>query len=199
MTIGNCSSCSGGGLLASSLKTYQAGILRQLLRTADISATGDTAAAPTEGTTTHGPVRPLAARSTLPHNARETLMLFRTLILILLMSLGTSTFAAPQPYNPASFNQALKDGGPVLLMVHADWCPTCRAQAPVVERLAAKPEFSKFRIFRMDYDKEKNGMVLAFRVNRQSALLVFKDGKEVARSIGETNEEAIAALMRKGL
>jgi hypothetical protein len=49
----------------------------------------------------------------------------------------------------------------------------------------------------MDYDKEKNGFVLAFRVNRQSALLVFKGGKEVGRSIGETNEEAIAKLMRR--
>lgn len=126
-------------------------------------------------------------------------MLFRTLILFLLMTLGSSAIAASQPYEQAAFNQARKDGGPVLLMIHADWCPTCRAQAPVVEKLAAKPEFSKFRIFRMDYDKEKNGMVMALRVNRQSALLVFKGGKEVGRSIGETNEDAIAALMRKEL
>ena len=127
-------------------------------------------------------------------------MLFRTMILFLCMTFFGSAFAAAaKPYDPASFNQARKDGGPVLLMVHADWCPTCRAQAPVVERLAAKPEFARFQIFRMDYDKEKNGMVLAFRVSRQSALLVFKGGKEVARSIGETNEDAIAALMRKGL
>jgi hypothetical protein len=69
----------------------------------------------------------------------------------------------------------------------------------VIDKLAATPEFSRFRIFRMDYDKEKNGFVLAFRVNRQSALLVFKGGKEVGRSIGETNEEAIAKLMRKAL
>lgn len=126
-------------------------------------------------------------------------MLFRSIILFLFMSLGSSVFAAVTPYDPATFNQARKDGGPVLLMVHADWCPTCRAQAPVVDKLAARPEFARFRIFRMDYDKEKNGFVLAFRVNRQSALLVFKDGKEVGRSIGETNEEAIAKLMRKGL
>lgn len=126
-------------------------------------------------------------------------MTFRTLILFLLMSFSLGAFAAPQPYEQTTFNMARKDGGPVLLMIHADWCPTCRAQAPVVEKLAAKPEFSKFRIFRMDYDKEKNGMVMAMRVNRQSALLVFKGGKEVGRSIGETNEDAIAALMRKGL
>jgi len=126
-------------------------------------------------------------------------MLFRTLILFLCMTLSGGAFAAIEPYGQASFDQARKDGGPILLMVHADWCPTCRAQRPVVERLAARPEFARFRIFRMDYDKEKNGMVLALRVNRQSALLVFRGGKEVARSIGETNEDAIAALMRKGL
>jgi len=126
-------------------------------------------------------------------------MLFRSIILSLMMSFATSAFAAVTAYDPTTFNQARKDGGPVLLMVHADWCPTCRAQAPVVDKLAAKPEFAKFRIFRMDYDKEKNGFVLAFRVNRQSALLVFKGGKEIGRSIGETNEEAIANLMRKAI
>lgn len=126
-------------------------------------------------------------------------MPLRTMIFLFSLAIFGNAFATSQPYEQASFNQARKDGGPVLLMVHADWCPTCRAQAPVVDRLAARPEFAKFRIFRMDYDKEKNGMVLAFRVNRQSALLVFKGGKEVGRSIGETNEDAIAALMRKGL
>jgi thiol-disulfide isomerase/thioredoxin len=126
-------------------------------------------------------------------------MPFRALMLFLLLFCGTVASAAVQSYDQAGFAQARKDGGPVLLMVHADWCPTCRAQASVMKRLAGKPEFAAFRIFRMDYDKEKNGMVLAFRVNRQSALLVFKGGKEVARSVGETDEEAIAALMRKGL
>lgn len=126
-------------------------------------------------------------------------MLFRSVILTLLMSVAATSFAAVTPYDPTTFSHARKDGGPVLLLVHADWCSTCRAQAPVVDKLAATAEFSRFRIFRMDYDKEKNGAVLAFRVNRQSALLVFKDGKEVGRSIGETNEEAIATQMRKGL
>lgn len=125
-------------------------------------------------------------------------MLFRLIFLFSLMSFTGGVFAAGVPFEQASFDKARKDGGPVLLMVHADWCPTCRAQAPVIDKLAAKPEFAAFRIFRMDYDKQK-GFVGAFRVSRQSALLVFKGGKEVARSLGETNEDAIAAMMRKAL
>lgn len=127
------------------------------------------------------------------------LQIFLRAIAVSFLAFSLSASAAPKAYDAASFNQARKDGGPVLLLVHADWCPTCRAQAPIIDKLSAKPEFAAYRIFRLDYDKEKNGFVLAYRVNRQSAMLVFKGGKEVARSIGETNEEAIAALMRKGL
>jgi thioredoxin 1 len=121
-----------------------------------------------------------------------------TIFLFFLLTLTTAAHAVGKPFDQAEFDRARKDGGPVLLMVHADWCPTCRAQAPVIERLSARPEFSGFRIFRLDFDKQK-GFASSFRVSRQSALIVFKGGKEVGRSLGETNEDAIAALLRKGL
>ncbi len=42
---------------------------------------------------------------------------------------------------------------PVLVMVYADWCPTCRKQDPVVEALLKTPEFAKVALFRVDFAK----------------------------------------------
>ena len=125
-------------------------------------------------------------------------MFIRLLSLISFVLMTSNTLAAGIGFNQTQFDKARHNNEPVLLMVHADWCPTCRAQSAVIDKLAANPEFSKFRIFRIDYDTQK-GLASAFRVHRQSALLVFKGEKEVSRSIGETSEDAISTQLKKAL
>ena len=49
-----------------------------------------------------------------------------------------------------------------------------------------------------DYDSE-TALKKRLRVVQQSTFVVFKGGKEVARSTGETRRDAIAALFDKAL
>jgi len=51
---------------------------------------------------------------------------------------------------------------------------------------------------RVDFDQQKP-VVKAFKADRQSTLIVFKDGREVGRSLGDTSEEGIAGLLKKAL
>ena len=53
-------------------------------------------------------------------------------------------------------------------------------------------------IFTADYDKEKD-LKKALRVSSQSTFVVFKGGKEVARSTGQTNKNDIAETFAKAL
>lgn len=125
-------------------------------------------------------------------------MIARLLTLFSFLAFSAVAFAAGKAFDQPSFDLARQEGKPILVMIHADWCPTCRAQTKVIDALAAKPEFAKFQFLRVDYDKQK-GFVDVFRAPRQSTLIVFKGKKEVARSIGETGEEMIATMMRKAL
>ena len=109
-----------------------------------------------------------------------------------------AAIAAGQPFEQAPFDAARKAGKPVLVMVYADWCPTCRRQDPVVEALLKTPEFAKVALFRVDFDMQDD-VLAAFKVQRQSTLIVFKGEREVARSTGDTKHESIAAMLRKGL
>lgn len=125
--------------------------------------------------------------------------MFKRLVLSMLMVLASGgVFAVGKTFDAAAFNQALQSGKPVLVAVHADWCGTCRAQDPLLTELLQRSEFKNFAAFRVDYDSQKDA-VKRFKVATQSTLIVFKDGKEVGRSIGDTRRESLAALMNKAL
>jgi len=119
------------------------------------------------------------------------------LAVVLFLTSGLA-LAVGTTFDAAAFDQAQKSGKPILIAVHADWCPTCRAQDPLLTELLQKPEFKDFAAFRVDYDGQKDA-VKRFKVPMQSTLIVFKGGKEVGRSTGETRKDALAALMQKAL
>ena len=106
--------------------------------------------------------------------------------------------AASQAFTPQAFADAQKAGKSIIVHVYAPWCPTCRAQAPTVERVEADPKFADVAMFQVDFDGQKDAL-RTLKVNRQSTIIVFKDGKEVDRSVGVTDPGAISALLAKAL
>lgn len=102
------------------------------------------------------------------------------------------------PYSTEAFSTAQKAGGPVLVFIHADWCPTCARQAPIVSSLISRPRFGKLVVLEVDFDKQKD-VVRGFGARSQSTLIAFKGAKEVGRSVGETDARAIEALAEKAL
>ncbi|HEX7815445.1 thioredoxin family protein [Dyella sp.] len=102
------------------------------------------------------------------------------------------------PFNQQQFDQTVAAGKPAVVYFHADWCPTCRAQQPIVSRLAKEPSFKPVTIFVADFDKE-SALKKSLRVAQQSTFVVFKQGHEVNRSTGQTQESAIRATLQGAL
>jgi thioredoxin 1 len=115
----------------------------------------------------------------------------------LLASIGAAV-AAELPFSQEAFTAAQKAGKPIVVHVYAPWCPTCRAQEPIVQKLESDPKFAGVDAFRVDFDGQKDALK-ALKANRQSTLIVFKGEKEVGRSVGETSPKAIADLFDKAL
>ena len=101
-------------------------------------------------------------------------------------------------FDAKSFAAAQKAGKPILVAVHASWCPTCRAQKPILSELMAKPEFKDLVYFVVDFDSQKDA-VKYFGARVQSTLIAFKGENEQGRSVGDTNRTSIAALLNKVL
>ncbi len=110
---------------------------------------------------------------------------------------GAPAFAAETiDYSPSAFDAALKDGKSILVEIHAPWCPTCKAQKPILAEIEAKPAYKDLVVVHVDFDSQKDA-VRRFGARMQSTLIAFKDGKETGRSVGQTDPAAIAALVAK--
>ncbi|AYG59000.1 thioredoxin family protein [Rhizobium jaguaris] len=96
------------------------------------------------------------------------------------------------------FDEAASAGVPVLVHVTATWCETCQAQKPVVAKLVGKGDFASMKKFDVDFDTQKN-VLRQLRVQSQSTMVLFKNGKEIDRSVGVTDPAEIKAFLRKAL
>lgn len=106
----------------------------------------------------------------------------------------TPAIAANIPFDQANFENLLKQGKPVVLHIHADWCPTCRAQQAVLDDLLPLVEYKDLPVLRANFDNEKT-LLRTYKIRQQSTFIIFKNGKEVTRSTGETDSARIAALL----
>ncbi|MDP3544901.1 MAG: thioredoxin family protein [Phreatobacter sp.] len=106
--------------------------------------------------------------------------------------------AAAQRFTQAAFAAAQAAGKPILVEVTAPWCPTCRAQQPILQKLTAEPRFRDLVFLSVDFDSQKD-VLRALNVQSQSTLVVFRGGQEMGRSAGDTNAASIAALVAKSI
>jgi len=106
--------------------------------------------------------------------------------------------AAIQPFSTAALKAARAHGQPVLVDAHADWCPTCRAQAPTIFAISRDPAYSRLVILKLDYDKQVQEK-RALGIQHQSTLIAFAGARETARATGVTDPTAIRALAASAL
>lgn len=112
---------------------------------------------------------------------------------------ATPLFAAEKhAFSPQAFEAAQTAGKPILVAIHAPWCPTCKAQEPILDRLGKDPKFGALQVFEVDFDSQKDAL-RKFHASAQSTLIVFKGKSETGRSVGDSNPASIAALLDKAL
>ena len=101
-------------------------------------------------------------------------------------------------FDARAFADAQKADRPILIAIHASWCPTCKVQAPILSELRADPKFKNLAYFVIDFDSQKD-LVNRFGARMQSTLIAFKGDKEEGRSVGDTKRDSIYALVGKSI
>jgi len=130
-------------------------------------------------------------------NARRSVLAAIVASIALLCALPAHA-AEWKPFDAASFAQAQKDGKPILVDIFAAWCPTCRAQNPILVQMTRTPKFDDMVVFKVDFDDQKDA-VRALKATSQSTLIVYKGETEKGRTVGDTNAASIEALLDQAL
>ncbi|WP_246706661.1 thioredoxin family protein [Rhizobium leguminosarum] len=116
--------------------------------------------------------------------------------LLLAVSVGVTATAADDI--APGFSEASAAGVPVLVHVTAPWCEVCQAQKPVVAKLVGNGDFASMKKFDVDFDSQK-AVLQKLKVQSQSTMVLFKNGKEIDRSVGVSDPAQIEAFLREAL
>ena len=87
--------------------------------------------------------------------------------------------------------------GVVLVDFWAEWCPPCRMQGPIVEKLA-QAYAGKAVIAKLDVDSNQ-ASAGKFGVQSIPTLIVFKDGEEANKLVGLQTEAKLAEVLDEAL
>ena len=103
-------------------------------------------------------------------------------------------------FNKELFNKAQSDGKIVVVSSWIKYCSSCASQMKVLNK--AKNEgklldinFKNIEYFSFDVTNKEIANLL--NVKFQTTLLIYKDNKEVYRSLGETTEDLIYEALKK--
>ena len=111
---------------------------------------------------------------------------FLTLIFCLL-AFNVNSMEKKTTFNKELFDKAQSEGKIVVVSSWIKYCTSCASQMKVLNK--AKNEFENVEYF--SFDVRNKEISKLFDVQYQTTLLIFKDDKEVYRSIGETNKDLI--------
>ena len=93
------------------------------------------------------------------------------------------------------FDKAQSDGKVVIVSSWIKYCSSCASQMKVLDK--AQNDFENIEYFAFDVTNKK--IAELFDVQYQTTLLIFKDNKEVYRSLGETSKELIYKALRSSI
>ena len=109
------------------------------------------------------------------------------IFVIFILALNAKAYAKETTYTKELFDKALSDGKIVVVSSWVKYCTSCASQMKVLDK--AKNDFDNIKYFKFDVRNKE--IAEFFNVQYQTTLLIFKDNKEVYRSIGETTKELI--------
>ena len=117
------------------------------------------------------------------------------IFVIFVLAFNAKAFAKETTYNKELFDKALSDGKVVVVSSWIKYCTSCASQMKILKK--ARNDFDNLEYFAFDVTNKE--IAKFFNVQYQTTLLIFKDNKEVYRSIGETTKELIYDALKSSI
>ena len=117
------------------------------------------------------------------------------IFLVFTFTLSSNVISKETTYKKELFDKALLEGKVVVVSSWIKYCTSCASQMKILNK--AKNDFDNIEYFAFDVTNKE--IAEFFNVQYQTTLLIFKDNKEVYRSIGETTKELIYDALKSSI
>ena len=115
--------------------------------------------------------------------------------LFCIFTLNANALEKETTFSKDLFDKAQSDGKVVVVSSWIKYCSSCASQMKVLNK--AKNDFENIEYFTFEVTNREIADLL--KVQYQTTLLIFKNNKEVYRSIGETSREEIYKALKSSI
>ena len=116
-------------------------------------------------------------------------------ILFLIISFSANALEKKTTFDNELFQKAQSEGKVVVVSSWIKYCNSCASQMKVLNKV--KNDFDNIEYFTFEITNREISDFL--KVQYQTTLLIFKNNKEVYRSIGETTEDLIYEALKASI
>ena len=105
-------------------------------------------------------------------------------------------------FNKKLFDKAQSEGKVVIVSSWIKYCSSCASQMKVLNKAKNEGKLIDIKFENIEYfsfDVTNKEIANLFNVKFQTTLLIFKNNKEVYRSLGETTEDLIYQALKKAV
>ena len=117
------------------------------------------------------------------------------ILIVCILAFNANAFGKETTYKKELFDKALSNGKVVVVSSWIKFCTSCASQMKILKK--AKNDFDNIEYFAFDVTNKE--IANFFNIQYQTTLLIFKDNKEVYRSIGETTKELIYDALKSSI
>ena len=119
----------------------------------------------------------------------------KKLLIFIVCLFALNVNAKETTFSKELFDKAQSNGKVVIVSSWVKYCTSCASQMKVLDK--AKNDFNNIEYFKFDVKDKEIAKLL--NVEYQTTLLIFKDNKEVYRSIGETSKDLIYKAIQSSI
>jgi len=124
------------------------------------------------------------------------------LFIFFVFSINANAISKETTYDKKLFDKAQSEGKIVIVSSWIKYCSSCAGQMKILKTAKETGELSDIKFDNIEYfafDVTNKEIAKFFNVQYQTTLLIFKDNKEVYRSIGETTKELIYDALKSSI
>ena len=117
------------------------------------------------------------------------------IFIFFLFSFSVNAMEKETTFNKKLFDKAQSEGKIVIVSSWIKYCTSCASQMKVLDK--AENDFENIEYFKFDVRNKEIANLL--NVQYQTTLLIFKNNKEIYRSVGETSKDLIYKAIQSSI